>query len=736
MDKRKLSAVPRAKATPDMLEIAESLDGLRHIVTAELLEDDKILLLYFYEIASLKKGKTEAAFRTFLSKDDYITQDLKVSKVKWKTSSFINMDGVYFWESHWNKKKHGFDYTETVFIRTSEEKALISDYFKKYETKTRRLEPWDRIYEFQESVKKKRLLAKYKKETNIIDAAMEPIKQVPKEFFNWVWEDGMSFSRYLIYKSSGKEKAECECTYCKKTGVVDRKGIRLRNNEIGKCPFCGSKVTIKAKGKLSYQNNENRWFVYVDPTADGFVFRYFYAVRNIRSDKYLTNCPEQSRVNEWIQEYSRSIYTFSGKEKKKCVSYEWREYKQSGITRWCPDEGKIACMECILYPGNLPEAWAHTPMKYSGLEYLSRNASTKTCRYEDAIEGYLRYPKLEWICKMKLNNLAVHLINHECRGYTSGVGKVNLKADTIYKILGLNKVNTRILQEIDGNTYHLRLLQVAQQIGHNFKPEELKEYYDTFACNTDLLKRSNRKVTLYKLVKYISKESEKYPLGDSGRCCNYACMRYHEREDPRIERKKNMAKDWLEYLDWCKSLKYDLDNMFIYMPKNFKAVHDRTATEYQALQDRKAAAEKRRREAAAKRAMEQTKKAMAEIFKQNEGVDAFSIRGKGLILVVPQNGDEIRAEGAALHHCVGGYVERVARGETNIFFIRKAGEPDKPYFTMEWRNNDVVQCRGSYNRDMPPEVKAFVQAFKKKMLEAIEKGGKTDGRKKQDLQSA
>ena len=42
-----------------------------------------------------------------------------------------------------------------------------------------------------------------------------------------------------------------------------------------------------------------------------------------------------------------------------------------------------------------------------------------------------------------------------------------------------------------------------------------------------------------------------------------------------------MAKDWLEYLKWCKELGYDLDDMFIYMPNNFKKVHDRTAKEYQ-----------------------------------------------------------------------------------------------------------------------------------------------------------
>ena len=358
-------------------------------------------------------------------------------------------------------------------------------------------------------------------------------------------------------------------------------------------------------------------------------------------------------------------------------------------------------------------------MKYSALEVLSENMPTVAMRYEDAIQKYIEFPKLEWICKMGLNRLAKDIIYYR---YGSMVGKIREKGSTIYEILGLNKVNTKLLQAVDGDHYELRLLQVAQEIGLQFKPEQLREYYETFTCNTELLKQANRKTTLHKIVKYITKESEKYPIGESGECWRYSYMRYREREDPRIERKRNMAKDWLEYLKWCKELGYDLDDMFIYMPKNFKKVHDRTAKEYQEHMDKKAAAEKKRREREAQKRMEETRRALEEILGENKGVqNAFQVKGKGLLLVVPVSAEDIRAEGAALHHCVGTYVDRVARGETNIFFIRKEKEPDKPYFTMEWRDNDIVQCRGSRNCGMTPEVEAFTKAFKKKMLETIEK---------------
>ena len=110
---------------------------------------------------------------------------------------------------------------------------------------------------------------------------------------------------------------------------------------------------------------------------------------------------------------------------------------------------------------------------------------------------------------------------------------------------------------------------------------------------------------------------------------------------------------------------------------------------------------------------------MEEIFSKNAGVDALNIKGNGLILIVPANSAAIKEEGEALHHCVGTYIERVAKGETAIFFIRREAEPDKPYYTLEWRDNKVIQCRGMNNCSVTDKVKAFVQTFEEKMNEQL-----------------
>ena len=41
--------------------------------------------------------------------------------------------------------------------------------------------------------------------------------------------------------------------------------------------------------------------------------------------------------------------------------------------------------------------------------------------------------------------------------------------------------------------------------------------------------------------------------------------------------------------------------------------------------------------------------------------------------------------------CVGGYVNKVAAHQTNIFFIRKNTALDKPLFTVELSNKGVIE---------------------------------------------
>lgn len=696
MEKRKLSAIERPKATPEMVEKAGELNGIKYIVDAKLV-DKNILVMNFFEVSELRERKTVATFRTFLSKDDYVTQDLTKNSTKWITASFDMMQEIGFYRTIWDEQKREYRDNFSVYIWSGQD--VIEIFFisyKKHESDT----IWNLIRRFQNKVKDERLEQKHRKVLDPIDLKMEHIQDPPQEFKDWVWEHGMSFSRYGIYKETEKNKAELECSYCKAKGVVDRTKIRLRNNEKGECPFCKSKVTYKAKGKLARVIKDTSDFIYVDRQEKGFLLRYFWASREIRDGKI-----KEGHIKETLFEYKRCFWTVEKKSLRK-ESYEWGVYHQRGPCRWIPDSGGI--ISAGLYPDNLPQAWEHTAMKYSGIDILAKNYNG-ILPYEGAIPTYLEFSKFEWICKMGLNNLAANIVNKYSFYYIS-TDVIDYKANTIYEILGLTKVNTKILQEIDGNTDELALLQEAQKLNIQMSAEEVKEYYEVFGCDIKLLREKGNRISFHKFFKYFDKEIERYMNGKS---------KDKSRREELIELKRNMVNDWEDYLSWCRELKYNLDNMFIYMPNNFKQVHDRVAKEYKDLKDRKAAAEKKRRDKLVAKKMQKIKKDIEEIFSKNAGVDALNIKGNGLILIVPANSAAIKEEGEALHHCVGTYIERVAKGETAIFFIRRESEPEKPYYTLEWRDNKVIQCRGMNNCSVTDKVKAFVQAFEEKMNERI-----------------
>ena len=500
------------------------------------------------------------------------------------------------------------------------------------------------------------------------------------------------------------DETEYSLSECAKmTGSESASAERMRRLRDKKASQCDIEVTEPLR---------------IDPREEGFLWRYFTAYREVKPD---------GKTNDGLFEIVRTFYKFAPNGTPCTSSYEYREYKQTGIVRWCTDEGYRESSYCTLYPGNLPEAWKDTPMKYSALEILAENRPSEQIHYAKAINRYREFPQLEWFIKMGLYKLAAHLINeyHDgAFGYESrnGVRGLRKNGKTIFGILGLTKENTRVLQSIDGNIDELRLLQEAQSSGYNLKAEELERFYKLFGCNTTLIRKENRHSTIHKICRYIEREGSNYRVGERGGCWRYSYMQRKERPDIREERLQNCAKDWLDYLAWCKELKYDLTNMFFYFPKNFKKVHDRTAAEYQAVQDKKAAEKKRWEEERIKREAEAMKKLLEEMLEENAGIDnAFLIKGKGLILRVPRDAQEIKNEGAALHHCVGTYVDRVAKGQTHIFFVRRVEEPDTPYFTMEYNNGRVIQCRGSHNCGMPASVKAFVAAFEKLMKEREEK---------------
>lgn len=87
---------------------------------------------------------------------------------------------------------------------------------------------------------------------------------------------------------------------------------------------------------------------------------------------------------------------------------------------------------------------------------------------------------------------------------------------------------------------------------------------------------------------------------------------------------------------------------------------------------------------------------------RSKELSKYEFKDDKLQVIVPKEMEDLLQEGRNNNNCVGGYIERFAKGTSNIFFIRKNDDPEKSYITIEV-NNDFSGVRQAYygsNRDI------------------------------------
>ena len=685
MNKRALSKLERPAATEEMLRLAERTDGDKYIATAKIIDIDgeKILLLNFFLRSQLAKKKTEAAFRTFISRSDYITQDLTSTRVKWKTGSFKSMLGWYWW----NTNERGYD---VVFASDSD--FISARYYMKSYLKGEKQNVWDAIWRFQDKVIDVRLKARHKKETDKIDKKMEMVPEKPEGFEKWAHEVAMGDRRYLVYKAASKKKSTVGyCTYCKKNVEIDIKNMRPKNKKRGNCPNCGSPVTFIPKGYFPTYQRDNKWVCLIQKVATGIVTRYFHVHQEIKRD-------EKYKEDFSIGELCRAFLEETDQGKVKLDSYEWGVYKQHGLPRWCPDQNHKNCACAVVYTENLPEVFGDTVYRYCALDLYQKKLDCNPIPVWHFMNRYPTATYLEMFLKTGLMNLVGAIVEGTAYG-------LNTDGKTPVEILGIPKNYISILREIDGTSSELRLLKQCKSDKILPHAKDIHEFYQKFGGNDELLGVINRHMSIRKFIKYMDKQRKSLPKHKETPChAAWGYSRNYSQKERLQEGYKNISKDWLDYISWCATLKYNLKDMYVLLPPDFGKTHDRVMKEYQAFKDE----QERKRKA-------EMEKLIKEALAVAGNLPAMVLKAKGLMIILPKSGDEIKEEGRVLHHCVGTYVERVAKGETMILFVRKESEPSSPYFTLEYRDGKVIQCRGKNNCPMTGDVKAFVKAFERKM---------------------
>lgn len=78
---------------------------------------------------------------------------------------------------------------------------------------------------------------------------------------------------------------------------------------------------------------------------------------------------------------------------------------------------------------------------------------------------------------------------------------------------------------------------------------------------------------------------------------------------------------------------------------------------------------------------------------------------KNFSIVLPEESQDVRQEGAILKHCVASYVDAITNGRTCIVFCRENTDIEEPYVTVEVKNGAITQAYGY--QDSKPELNAL-----------------------------
>ena len=160
-----------------------------------------------------------------------------------------------------------------------------------------------------------------------------------------------------------------------------------------------------------------------------------------------------------------------------------------------------------------------------------------------------------------------------------------------------------------------------------------------------------------------------------------------------------------DYLVMREELGYDMTNSVYIFPKNLIQKHDQMVEEKRARADELHTAKK--------------EKEFPEIKERFQRLNGIYTCEEGDLFIRPaMSAEEIVNEGRTLHHCVGSdrYLKRHNDGETFILFLRKKEEPDKPYYTIEIKKNEILQWYGI--KDTKPD-KEVIEPWLKRYTEAL-----------------
>lgn len=491
---------------------------------------------------------------------------------------------------------------------------------------------------------------------------MRAVRVLPHGFSAWVRQNVMP--AYLFYDRTGRKRVQAYCTSCQQeVWLTDPKNRRTTI-----CPHCGRKAVQKTRASRARRHEDRETVQLIQRVSKEEL-----VVRVLKVRYWYTGA---DAAQQHVYETARYFVRRQDDGKPHMEAYHYAEW-HDGATHWQPGEytrpafwnsGFDAEDVGTVYLPNLRAALRGTPWQYCSIGRFYRQIK-EPIQASGFLVAYLEHPVIEHLVKVGFTRLAASVAYER-----TGSRCLDENQHRTHRILQVEKGDLLLLrtQQVDARwlycyqNYLGRKLRGRQQLliwqmEHNVRevPEEILG-----------------RMTVPRFLDYIQEQAGHYAKTSS-----------------TIQGVVTLYRD---YLSKCQEAGYDLKKRAKLFPKDCRTAHDEVQQYCQWLHTQKVRAD--------------FAQAYLTVGKK------ICYKHKGLQIVCPSTPEDLVQEGKNLNHCVGGYAERVAKGQCLIVFLRHTEEPEKPFYTIEVRGDQIQQIHGDHNSNPTLEVERFVAQWKKRVL--------------------
>ncbi len=664
-NKAELRALPVPQLPKKRSDAVYRAKGVEYIIRSGFALDGEMLIFAFYSRESAAAGFTLPTAVVYQTKDDFVTLFSKEGKRLWRKSRIMGQLNIR------EAKK------ELVFLGKNDEaraKSFLSGIKKKYDWQSG--DTASMLGYLQDSILEKRQAESQKEQYRKLTEKINRAGDLPLDYSDWVTSQAMTGHQYIFYKRRGKQITDAYCTACKTEMVIERNPPV--NMEAGVCPSCGHKATFRTIGRAINTTDKVYTSILQEAGEDEYVLRFF---ENTRCFKPAAGAAPANGVilklnTDLVQTEVARVY-FNGNgdvtDQYKCRSEVWRKTHNTIIGDDIQWEFRMYYQPFwhywfepgYLYPHNLLPLFDKLGVSYKLREKVCNGAVNVTT----PILQHVKYPYLDSIAAKGLKRLYDDIMDNGKRFAKSS------KAGKLHERLGVTKA----------------FLEIAQKHRLTVKDFDLAASYGVELSEDDFLWLASEKPpvdTMTFLMQFCS-------VTDIRRYLAEKIIQMH-RYSPHDAQLSTQMTHWRDYLQMCLRMNHDMTDRTILFPYDLRNSHRYMLKLSEIKPDPKWDAK------------------IAGCY--DRLYNLYHFEKDDYLIKPPRDYMDFAAEGSALLHCVcvNQYYIKHVDGTNLIFFVRKASEPDKPLYTIEYipRTGTIKQCYGFDHCHPNSKVWAFLQDWR------------------------